>query len=182
MKGAIFDWDGTLLDIDGREFYCINAALKAHGIASVTHDFFIHNYYRRPFEVGTGPRMVLETAIRGKNVEPDIVVLELTGKVTLGRESQRLEGLVKELLQQNVRKLVFDLSAVDYIDSAGMGVVAYCFGAMKEAGGEFRVAGAAGKVQNLFKITRLDTILPFFPTVAAACEGLATGQAGAKAS
>ena len=55
LKGAIFDWDGTLLDIDGREFYCINAALKAHGIASVTQDFFLHNYYRRPFEVGTGP-------------------------------------------------------------------------------------------------------------------------------
>ena len=73
LKGAIFDWDGTLLDIDGREFYCINAALKAHGIASVTHDFFLHNYYRRPFEVGTGPRMVLETAIREKGAEPEKV-------------------------------------------------------------------------------------------------------------
>ncbi|OLD02856.1 hypothetical protein AUG19_07200 [archaeon 13_1_20CM_2_54_9] len=73
MKGAVFDWDGTLLDIDGREFYCINAALKAHGIGPVSHDFFLHNYYRRPFEIGTGPRMVLEIAIEGKNVEPERV-------------------------------------------------------------------------------------------------------------
>jgi phosphoglycolate phosphatase-like HAD superfamily hydrolase len=73
LKGAIFDWDGTLLDIDGREFYSINAALKAHGIAPVTRDFFLHNYYRRPFEVGTGPRMVLETAIRGRSVESEKV-------------------------------------------------------------------------------------------------------------
>ncbi len=73
MNGAIFDWDGTLLDIDGREFYCINAALKPYGIAPITHDFFLHNYYRRPFEVGTGPRMVLETAIREKGVEPEKV-------------------------------------------------------------------------------------------------------------
>lgn len=73
LKGAIFDWDGTLLDIDDREFYCVNAALKTHGIATVSHDFFLHNYYRRPFEVGTGPRMVLETAIREKDVEPEKV-------------------------------------------------------------------------------------------------------------
>ncbi len=59
------------MDIDGREFYCINASLKAHGIAPVTHDFFLQNYYSRPFEVGTGPRMVLETAIEGKGVQPE---------------------------------------------------------------------------------------------------------------
>lgn len=117
--------------------------------------------------------------IERKQVEPDIIVLELTGKITLGRESQRLEALVKDLLQQNVRKLIFDLTAVDYVDSSGMGIVAFCYGAMREAGGQFRVAGAGGKVQNLFKITRLDTVLPVYPTVAAACEGLtATGQAG----
>lgn len=71
MKGAVFDWDGTLVDIDEREFYCINQTLQAHNIRPVTHDFFIHNYYRRPFEVGTGPRMVLEAAAEGKEANLD---------------------------------------------------------------------------------------------------------------
>ncbi len=75
MKGAIFDWDGTLVDIDEREFYCINQTLKAYNITAITRDFFIYNYYRRPFEVtpggGTGPRMVLEAASAGRETNLD---------------------------------------------------------------------------------------------------------------
>lgn len=63
MKGAVFDWDGTLVDIDEREFHCINRTLQIHNLEPITREFFIHNYYRRPFELGTGPRMVLEAAL-----------------------------------------------------------------------------------------------------------------------
>lgn len=72
MKGAIFDWDGTLVQIDDREFYCINQTLIAHHSKPIDHDFLIRNYYQRAYETGTGPRMVLETALsreRGANVD-----------------------------------------------------------------------------------------------------------------
>ncbi len=69
LKGAIFDWDGTLVDIDEREFQCINQALQAHNARPVDRDFLVQNYYRRPYEVGTGPRIVLEAALSGKKVE-----------------------------------------------------------------------------------------------------------------
>ena len=71
LKGAVFDWDGTLVEIDERELYCINKALRAHNANPVDHDFFVKNYYQRPFETGTGPRMVLEAALAGDkhNVE-----------------------------------------------------------------------------------------------------------------
>jgi phosphoglycolate phosphatase-like HAD superfamily hydrolase len=66
MKGAVFDWDGTLASIDEREFYCINHALTEHGSKPIDHDFYVKNYYLRAYEEGTGPRMVLETALAGK--------------------------------------------------------------------------------------------------------------------
>lgn len=69
MKAAIFDWDGTLVNIDEREFHCINQALHAHGHGRVDRAFYIQNYYKRPFKVGTGPRMVLDAALLGKKVE-----------------------------------------------------------------------------------------------------------------
>lgn len=75
MKGAVFDWDGTLVDIDQREFYCINQTLRDYNAGPRTYDFFIHNYYRRPFDVtpggGSGPRMVLEAALAGRNANLD---------------------------------------------------------------------------------------------------------------
>ena len=67
MKGAIFDWDGTLASIDEREFYCINHALAEQGANLIDKEFYISNYYRRAYELGTGARMVLETALTGKS-------------------------------------------------------------------------------------------------------------------
>ncbi len=62
----MFDWDGTLASIDARDFYCINHALTEHGSRQIDHDFYVRNYYLRAYEEGTGPRMVLETALGGK--------------------------------------------------------------------------------------------------------------------
>jgi phosphoglycolate phosphatase-like HAD superfamily hydrolase len=66
LKGAVFDWDGTLASIDDREFYCINHALAENGSRQIDYDFYVKNYYLRAYEEGTGPRMVLETALEGK--------------------------------------------------------------------------------------------------------------------
>lgn len=73
MKAAIFDWDGTLAQIDKRELYCINKALQKHGLQPVDRDFYLKNYYMRAYELGTGPRMVIETAMierKKTNFEP----------------------------------------------------------------------------------------------------------------
>src|SRR3989475_12493546 len=66
LKGAVFDWDGTLASIDEREFYCINHALTEHGSEPINNEFYVKNYYLRAYEEGTGPRMVLEAALTGK--------------------------------------------------------------------------------------------------------------------
>jgi phosphoglycolate phosphatase-like HAD superfamily hydrolase len=63
LNGAIFDWDGTLAQIDDREFYCINQTLIAHHSKPIDLGFLVKNYYQRAYEIGTGPRMVLEAAL-----------------------------------------------------------------------------------------------------------------------
>jgi phosphoglycolate phosphatase-like HAD superfamily hydrolase len=72
LKGAIFDWDGTLAQIDDREYYCINQTLITHHSKPIDREFLVKNYYQRAYETGTGPRMVLEAAIsrdNGANVD-----------------------------------------------------------------------------------------------------------------
>jgi len=74
LKGAIFDWDGTLAQIDDREFYCINQTLTAHHSKPIDQEFLVRNYYQRAYEIGTGPRMVLEAALsRENNARVDVV-------------------------------------------------------------------------------------------------------------
>ena len=94
------------------------------------------------------------------------------GKISLGRESQKIETLVQDLLRQNEKKLVFDMTRVDHMDSTGIGIMAYCFGTLNPCGGELRLAGATGKVLHLLQITHLDKVLPLYDSVGAACASL----------
>jgi anti-sigma B factor antagonist len=109
-----------------------------------------------------------------RKCEPDIAVIDLAGRITLGRDSGQIETSVLKLLNQGVRKFVIDLSAVDYIDSTGVGLIAFCYGKISQANAETRVSGAKGLVMDLFTITRLDRVIQFFPDSAAACRSLAT--------
>jgi anti-sigma B factor antagonist len=112
----------------------------------------------------------------------DIVVVELAGRITLGRESGQIETRILKLLEDGTRKIAIDLSKVDYIDSTGIGKIAYCFGKITQSGAQARVSGAHGLVMDLFRITRLDTAIKFFPDVNSACADLTTAQASPRAS
>jgi anti-sigma B factor antagonist len=125
--------------------------------------------------------MVLSLTTR--TIEPDVIVVELTGRITLGRESSQIEAQVVKLLQGGARKLVIDLAKVDYVDSTGIGIIAYCFGKITQAGAMCRVAGAKGLVMDLFKITRLDSVIQFFPDAESAGASLQTaGMAASPAA
>jgi anti-anti-sigma factor len=129
------------------------------------------SWYIHPSPNGSA---VVSLQAKTTKVEPDIVVVQLSGNMTLG-EIEELESLVHDLLDRSEKKLIFDLSGIRRIDSVGGMTIVRCFFAAKEAGGELRFASAGANVTRLFKSTRLDTVLPFDPTVAAACEHFIVG-------
>ena len=104
-------------------------------------------------------------------VEPGIMVVQLTGTILLWPEGQI--DIINELLDRNEKKLIVDLSGIEHMDSSGAELMFECFNTVTKAGGELRFAAAKPKVARLFQITRLDTILPFFPTLDAAVASFA---------
>jgi anti-sigma B factor antagonist len=102
-----------------------------------------------------------------------ISVVELSGRITLGKESGQIESTLIRLLSEGAKKFVIDLSKVDYLDSTGIGRIAYSFGKITQAGATARVSGAQGLVMDLFRITRLDNVIRFFPDINSAVESLA---------
>jgi anti-sigma B factor antagonist len=108
-----------------------------------------------------------------RKCEPGITVIELAGRITLGREGTQIETTVLKSLKEGARKLVIDLSRVTYIDSTGIGMIAYCFGKINQLGAQASVAGATGLVLEVFRLTRLDSVIQFFPDVESACESFA---------
>lgn len=68
----------------------------------------------------------------------------------------------------NGHALVFDLSTVDYISSAGLRVLMLASKQTKPAGGRLAVAALQPVVSEIFKISRFDLVFAIHPTVDAA--------------
>ena len=127
---------------------------------------------------GKGGTTLMPLRIATTRVEPDIVVLQPSGRITLGPQIKSLEALVRDLLRKNEKKLILDLTEVEFIDSTGTMVITDCFFAVKRAHGELRLASARERVRRPFQIKLLDAVIPFYPTVAEACEGFTITPGG----
>jgi anti-sigma B factor antagonist len=111
-------------------------------------------------------------AIEQQDVSGTTSVITLRGKLMLGEESAQMENIVPALLKNGRKNLVFDLSGVTHIDSTGIGRFIDAYSRLISSGGQMRMAAATGAVRDSFRVTRLDTVFKFYPTVEAACEGL----------
>jgi anti-sigma B factor antagonist len=106
--------------------------------------------------------------IQTKQLPPDVVVLEIKGKITIGRDCQHLEWTVESLVRDKQKKIIFDLTDVSHIDSTGIGIIVTSAGQVKEAGGELRLAGVNSHVEHILKMTSIDKVVAWNPTVAEA--------------
>jgi anti-sigma B factor antagonist len=110
--------------------------------------------------------------IQTKELPPDIVVLEITGRITIGRECKQLEWAVDSLVREKQqKKIIFDLSGVTHIDSTGIGIIVMSAGQVKQAGGELRLAGANKHIEQVLKITSIDKLIHWNKTVSEAVAG-----------
>ena len=105
--------------------------------------------------------------------EPGIIIVSITGRIALGVEKGQIEDAIVGALKDGVRKIVIDLAHVSYIDSAGIGIIAFCFGKASQAGAQLTAAAADARVKDVFHITRLDQTITFYPDVDSACAALA---------
>jgi anti-sigma B factor antagonist len=103
--------------------------------------------------------------IHERQIEPGITHLEVIGRLTLGREAQRLETLTADLAQKGVTKVILDLTGVDYMDSSGIGIIMLGAGRFKQAGGRMVVVVPEGRVLQLFKTAGVDALLTISDSV-----------------
>jgi anti-anti-sigma factor len=90
------------------------------------------------------------------------VIFQLNGPVTL-RNLFDLQPHLRSGDQPRVS--ILDLSGVPYMDSAGMGAIVNYYVHCQNKGVKLIVAGVSSRVMELFKMTRVDTIMSFAPSV-----------------
>jgi anti-sigma B factor antagonist len=86
-------------------------------------------------------------------------VVVFTGQITLGSSLSLADSQIRALITSGERKIVFDLSGVESVDSAGLGMLIYAYGSLKAKGGNLRLCGVAPRVQSLLELTNMNTLL-----------------------
>ena len=105
------------------------------------------------------------TVERKEGKLPGTRILVLEGPLTL----RNMFDLQSDLRTQPYPDLsILDLSGVPYMDSAGMGAIMNYYVHCQNRGVKLMIAGVSSRVLELFKITRVDAIIPQAATIEAA--------------
>jgi len=108
-----------------------------------------------------------------RRLDPDVTVMDFSGRLsTPGITVAEVERTIRKKIEEGARKLVLDLGRVDFIDSSGIGLLAVCSAAMKQAGGRMAVTGAIGIVKKSLEAVSLDRVIGVYPNLAADCAAL----------
>jgi anti-sigma B factor antagonist len=86
-------------------------------------------------------------------------VITVSGSLTLGTSLKVLDSQIQNLIDGGLLHLVLDISAVDYVDSAGLGLLIHTYGRLNEKKGTIALNGVQPRVADLLRLTKLDTYL-----------------------
>ncbi len=91
----------------------------------------------------------------------DITVVTVASELN-ARNAQQVRTALRELLGTGPTKLVIDLSALNFIDSAGLGALLAAFKTAGAAGGRLALCGLSEPVRSIFELTRLHRVFNIF--------------------
>ncbi len=100
-------------------------------------------------------------AISHKMID-DVAIVILKGKLMGGPETSAIHEKVKDLVEDGVTKVVFDMAKVSWLNSTGLGTIMASSTTLSHAGGELKVAGLQDKARGLFSIAKLDSVFKIY--------------------
>ena len=104
----------------------------------------------------------------------EVLILDLSGKLTIGGGDELLKDKINSLIQQGRRKLVLNLAGVPYIDSAGLGEIVRTYTTVSRQGGKLKLLNLTKRIQDLLAITKLLTVFETFDSEQEAVQSFAS--------
>lgn len=103
----------------------------------------------------------------------DVAVLSLKGEITLDDGELKFGRRIDDLLNKGQRKILVDLAGVTYIDSAGVGMMAFEYKAVHAKGGALKLLRLTGQSHRLLALMKLMTVFEVFEDEAMAIRSFA---------
>jgi anti-sigma B factor antagonist len=95
----------------------------------------------------------------------DVTVIEFEGCFTKNLGDYKIKNTITDLLNNGVRKILLQLSEVEFINSAGIGELVGAYISVSNRGGKLKLCGIPDKVYKMLKVTQLISIFDTYKTM-----------------
>src|SRR5260221_10016430 len=92
----------------------------------------------------------------------DVVIVDLKGKLTAGLGDQIFRETMDELLAEDRKKILLNLSEVSFLDSAGVGELVAGLRTAQRFGAQVKLLSLSDRVKNTLYMSRLLPILQMY--------------------
>ena len=104
---------------------------------------------------------VRRSRIKDKESELTVHILELQGSLD-GHSSRKLDSYINSLIDSQAVRLVADCKRLEYISSAGIGVLTGAVKRCRDAKGDLRICSVAEKVNKIMGLVGIQSIMRFY--------------------
>jgi anti-anti-sigma factor len=94
----------------------------------------------------------------GIDVKEQEAVVQLKGRLTFN-DHAKLRALIREMLQNKAKRQVLDLSALEFVDSAGIGMLLIAREEMANVDKQLVLRAATGQVKRVLTVAQLNKIV-----------------------
>ncbi len=98
-----------------------------------------------------------------------VSLVDVSGRLT-SFETGALRDSITGLLKQGHKDIILNLTALQYLDSSGIGELARVYVSVVKQSGQMKVIGLSSKIEEVLKITHLYQVFPEFPDEEAALQ------------
>jgi anti-sigma B factor antagonist len=93
----------------------------------------------------------------------EVLVVSVPGPTLDARNSKKFKGEIAPEIQSAMR-VVLDMSAVQFVDSSGLGVILSLLRQLNARGGDLKIFGLSKAVRTLFELVRIHRVVEIYNT------------------
>jgi anti-sigma B factor antagonist len=90
-------------------------------------------------------------------------IVDLLGEIS-SLSSNEMTEIFTQAIQGNIRTVIFNFTGVKYLNSFGIGMLVMLLIRARRDGINIVGSGLSDHYRNIFKITRLDEVIPLYPS------------------
>jgi anti-sigma B factor antagonist len=92
----------------------------------------------------------------------DVTIVTPKGMLLGGKETDELQGKIKELVEAGNKKLLINLGQTTFLNSVSLGVLIGAHSSYAKRAAEMKLCAVDKKIQNIFVVTKLSLVFDVY--------------------